>query len=124
MLAIIGFIGLGLAAIFGYLPTSQVSRFALVRSGGFLPNGMGAVLGALTNMFSFMGTEIVTIAAAESKYPGKQISKATNSVSLADRFVYSCRSSASWRMVPWNDPMLRTSVLPDRLERMASRTRK
>lgn len=34
----------------------------------------------LTTMFSFMGTEIVTIAAAESKDPGKQISRATNSV--------------------------------------------
>jgi GABA permease len=77
VLAIIGFIGLGLAAIFGFLPTSQVSGVShLFDSGGFLPNGMGAVLGAiLTTMFSFMGTEIVTIAAAESKDPGKQISK-------------------------------------------------
>ena len=42
--------------------------------GGFVPNGYGAVLGALlTTMFSFMGTEIVTIAAAESQDPAKQI---------------------------------------------------
>lgn len=82
VVAIIGFIVLGVAAIFGLLPNSQVSGVShLFDTQGFLPNGMGAVLAAmLTTMFSFMGTEIVTIAAAESKDPGKQITKATNSV--------------------------------------------
>lgn len=60
VLAIIGFIILGLLAIFGYLPTSQVSGVAhLSDTIGFMPNGMGAVLAAmLTTMFSFMGTEL------------------------------------------------------------------
>ncbi|MGC3250913.1 GABA permease, partial [Pseudomonas aeruginosa] len=49
--------------------------------GGFVPNGYGAVLGPLlTTKFSFMGTENVTIAAAESKDPAKQITRPTNSV--------------------------------------------
>ena len=67
VVAIIGFIILGLAAIFGFMPNSQVSGVShLFDTQGFMPNGLGAVLGAmLTTMFSFMGTEIVTIAAAE-----------------------------------------------------------
>ena len=45
VLAIIGFIILGVLAIFGYLPTSQVSGVAhLSDTIGFMPNGMGAVL--------------------------------------------------------------------------------
>jgi GABA permease len=82
VVAIVAFIILGAAAIFGLLPNSQVSGVShLFDTQGFMPNGMGAVLAAmLTTMFSFMGTEIVTIAAAESKDPGKQITKATNSV--------------------------------------------
>ncbi|MFP3534854.1 GABA permease, partial [Burkholderia sp. SIMBA_042] len=48
---------------------------------GFMPHGAGAVLAAmLTTMFSFLGTEIVTIAAAESDNPQRQIVRATNSV--------------------------------------------
>ncbi len=50
-------------------------------SGGFMPNGFGAVLSAmLITMFSFMGAEIVTIAAAGLDTPEKHIVRATNSV--------------------------------------------
>jgi hypothetical protein len=55
---------------------------------GFMPHGLGAVMSV--TMFSFMGTEIVTIAAAESPDPTTGISKAVNSViwriSLSNRF--------------------------------------
>ncbi len=48
----------------------------------FMPNGFGGavIAGMLVTMFSFMGTEIVTIAAAESPDPTTGISKAVNSV--------------------------------------------
>jgi GABA permease len=76
VLAIIGFIVVGCCHV-RLVPSSQVSGVShLFDTQGFMPNGMGAVLAAmLTTMFSFMGTEIVTIAAAESKDPGKQISR-------------------------------------------------
>ena len=108
VLAIIGFIILGLLAIFGYLPTSQVSGVAhLSDTIGFMPNGMGAVLAAmLTTMFSFMGTEIVTIAAAESKDPSKQITKATNSVIWRIGLFYLVSIFIVVALVPWNDPAL------------------
>ena len=108
VLAIIGFIILGVLAIFGYLPTSQVSGVAhLSDTIGFMPNGMGAVLAAmLTTMFSFMGTEIVTIAAAESKDPSKQITKATNSVIWRIGLFYLVSIFIVVALVPWNDPSL------------------
>ena len=104
VVAIIGFIILGLAAIFGFMPNSQVSGVShLFDTQGFMPNGLGAVLGAmLTTMFSFMGTEIVTIAAAESKDPGRQISKATNSVIWRIALFYLVSIFIVVALVPWN----------------------
>ncbi|MDL2182839.1 GABA permease [Pseudomonas sp. ChxA] len=108
VVAIVAFVILGLAAIFGFLPTSQVSGVShLFDTQGFMPNGMGAVLAAiLTTMFSFMGTEIVTIAAAESKNPGQQITKATNSVIWRIGLFYLLSIFIVVSLVPWNDPTL------------------
>ncbi|GAB7531624.1 GABA permease [Pseudomonas sp. 3A(2025)] len=108
VLSIVAFVCLGVAAIFGFLPTSQVSGIDhLFDTGGFMPNGMGAVLAAiLTTMFSFMGTEIVTIAAAESKDPAKQITKATNSVIWRICLFYLVSIFIVVALVPWNDPTL------------------
>ncbi|TDF79999.1 GABA permease [Pseudomonas sp. H9] len=105
VVAIIGFIVLGVAAVFGFLPNSQVSGVShLFDTQGFMPNGLGAVLAAmLTTMFSFMGTEIVTIAAAESKDPGKQISRATNSVIWRIFLFYLVSIFLVVALVPWNN---------------------
>lgn len=82
VVAIIAFIAVGLLAILGLLPGSDVSGVSrLTHPDGFMPKGFGAVLSAmLVTMFSFMGTEIVTIAAAESPDPARGIRKAVNSV--------------------------------------------
>ncbi len=81
VVAIIAFILLGLAAIFNLLPHQHSSGVQHLTSHGFMPLGITAVATAvMTTMFSFMGTEIVTIAAAESKNPEAGITKATNSV--------------------------------------------
>jgi GABA permease len=108
VLAIIGFVALGVAAIVGLLPTTQASGVShLFDTQGFLPNGMGAVLAAmLTTMFSFMGTEIVTIAAAESRDPEKQITKATNSVIWRICLFYLVSIFIVVSLVPWNDSRL------------------
>jgi GABA permease len=108
VLAIIAFIVVGLGAVFGFMPNSQVSGVShLTDTMGFMPNGLGAVVAAmLTTMFSFMGTEIVTIAAAESKNPGQQISKATNSVIWRIFLFYLVSIFLVVALVPWNDPQL------------------
>ncbi len=72
-----------------------------------MPNGIGKVMAAiLTTMFSFMGTEIITIAAAESKNPGKQITQATNSVIWRIALFYLLSIFFVVALVPWNSPSL------------------
>lgn len=111
VVAIIAFIVVCAIALAGALPTPQVSGLGTLISsnGGFAPNGYSPVLGALlTTMFSFMGTEIVTIAAAESHNPSKQIARATNSVIWRIGLFYLVSIFMIVSIVPWNDPALAT----------------
>lgn len=81
VVAIVGFIALGVLAILGVLPGSHRSGLGGFVDHGFFADGWSGVLAAmLTTMFTFMGTEIVTIAAAESTNPVEGIRKAVNSV--------------------------------------------
>ncbi|WP_432094402.1 amino acid permease [Streptomyces sp. bgisy100] len=84
VVAIAAFIVIGGLAVFGLLPGSghEATGFAnLTGHGGFLPNGPGSILtGVLMVVFSFMGSEIVTLAAGESEDPQRAVTKATNSV--------------------------------------------
>ncbi|MEX5684456.1 GABA permease [Pseudomonas silesiensis] len=109
VIAVLGFIALGALALAGGLPDTTVSGVVQLSHefGGFMPNGMTAVVGAmLTTVFSFMGTEIVTIAAAESQNPSKQITRATNSVVWRMGLFYIVSVFLIVSIVPWNDPML------------------
>ena len=109
VVAITAFIVLCAVALVGGLPGHQVDGFisTLHANGGFAPNGYAPVLGALlTTMFSFMGTEIVTIAASESKNPAQQISRATNSVIWRIGMFYIVSIFLVVSIVPWSDPQL------------------
>ncbi|OAH10208.1 amino acid permease [Streptomyces jeddahensis] len=105
--AIAAFIVVGGLAVFGVLPGSDNASAGLsnlTAHGGFLPNGPSAILtGVLLVVFSFMGSEIVTLAAGESADPQRAVTKATNSVIwrvgvfyLGSIFVVVC-------LLPWND---------------------
>ncbi|HEY4419590.1 MAG TPA: GABA permease [Pseudonocardia sp.] len=108
VVAIIAFIAIGVLAVLGLLPGSDVTGASrLFDQGGFLPNGIGAVVAAvLTTMFSFMGTEIVTIAAAESEKPAEQIGRATRSVIWRISVFYLASILIVVAVVPWNSPAL------------------
>lgn len=83
VVAIIGFIIIGILAISGIWPLAKnVSGVAnLYNNAGFMPHGMGGILSAiLITAFSFFGVEIVSIAAAESSNPKQKIKRATNLV--------------------------------------------
>lgn len=109
VIAILAFIALGAAAIGGFYPYAEVSGISrLWDHGGFMPNGFGAVLSAmLITMFSFMGAEIVTIAAAESDTPDKHIVRATNSVIWRISIFYLCSIFVVVALIPWNMPGLK-----------------
>lgn len=109
VVAIIGFIAVGFAVLMGWVPDREVSGLSglMAEHGGFAPNGLSAVVGAfITIMFSFIGTEAVTIAAAESDNPSQNIAKATRSVIWRIGVFYLLSIFVVISVVPWNDPLL------------------
>lgn len=107
VVAIGGFVIVGLLAVFGVLPGSDNpgAGFAhLTDAGGFMPNGWGAILtGVLMVVFSFMGSEIVTLAAGESEDPRRAVTKATNSVIWRIGVFYLGSIFVVITLLPWND---------------------
>ncbi|MCP3817736.1 amino acid permease [Streptomyces sp. A3M-1-3] len=106
VVAIGAFVVIGLLAVFGVLPGSDNpgAGFAhLTDAGGFLPNGAGAILtGVLMVVFSFMGSEIVTLAAGESEDPRRAVTKATNSVIWRIGVFYLGSIFVVLTLLPWN----------------------
>ncbi|MFZ3497640.1 amino acid permease [Streptomyces sp. 5.8] len=107
VVAIGGFVIIGMLAVFGVLPGSDNpgAGFAhLTDTGGFMPNGWGSVLtGVLMVVFSFMGSEIVTLAAGESEDPRRAVTKATNSVIWRIGVFYLGSIFIVLTLLPWND---------------------
>ena len=108
VVAIIAFIIVALMAVFGFWPLADVSGVSnLYQSGGFMPNGFGAVLtGILITIFSFFGAEVVSIAAAESKNPQEKIRKATNLVIYRIALFYLLSIFLVVALVDWKSPGL------------------
>ncbi len=78
---IIAFLALGTAFAFGLWPNKGMDFSNLTAHGGFLPHGVSSIVTAIVVViFSMVGAEIATIAAAESDDPKRAIAKATNSV--------------------------------------------
>ncbi|VBA46807.1 GABA permease [Mycobacterium attenuatum] len=75
------FLGVGTAFVLGFLPGHDLNFANLSAHGGLFPKGVGAVFAAIVVViFSMVGAEVVTIAAAESRDPLRAIQRATNSV--------------------------------------------
>ncbi|MFH8567421.1 amino acid permease [Streptomyces sp. NPDC017993] len=110
VVAIVCFIVLGGLAIFGVLPGSEnaATGFSnLTEHGGFLPHGPSAILtGVLMVVFSFMGSEIVTLAAGESEDPRRAVTKATKSVIWRVGVFYLGSILVVVSLLPWNDPSI------------------
>ncbi|MCC8341141.1 amino acid permease [Streptomyces sp. R1] len=110
VLAIGTFVVMGLLAVFGLLPGSDNPGAGLAHltdTGGFAPKGWGAVLtGVLMVVFSFMGSEIVTLAAGESDDPQRAITKATNSVLWRVGVFYLGSILVVLTLLRWNDPAI------------------
>ncbi|MEU7552060.1 amino acid permease [Streptomyces sp. NPDC044571] len=107
VVAIGAFVVIGMLAVFGVLPGSDNpgAGFAhLTDTGGFMPNGWGSILtGVLMVVFSFMGSEIVTLAAGESEDPRRAVTKATNSVIWRIGVFYLGSIFIVLTLLPWND---------------------
>src|SRR6201988_1088321 len=77
---IIIFLAVGTTYVLGFLPGRGMDFSNLSSHGGFFPKGVGAVFAAIVVViFSMVGAEIVTVAAAESRDPELAVQKATRS---------------------------------------------
>ncbi|MHB9757089.1 amino acid permease [Streptomyces sp. BYX5S] len=120
VVAIVAFLVLGALAVLGVLPGSDTHGVSNLWShGGFAPQGVTAVLaGLLTAMFSFQGSEIVTIAAAESEEPRKNIKKAIRAVVWRLGLFYIGSILVVVCLVPWNADDLAAGSYQAVLDRM------
>jgi GABA permease len=111
VVAIAAFIVVGGLAVFGVLPgadTDKAGLSNLTAHGGFLPHGAGAILiGVLLVVFSFMGSEIATLAAGETENPQRAVTKSTNSIIWRIGVFYLGSIFVVVTLLPWNDPSIK-----------------
>ncbi|MGF9964036.1 GABA permease [Bacillus rhizoplanae] len=104
IVAIIAFICMGAAIIFGFIPGVESPGLSNVTEhGGFMPKGFGSVfVGIITVIFSFFGAEIAAIAAGESSNPEKSVVVAINSVVWRILLFFIGSVSVLVILLPWN----------------------
>ena len=108
--AIIVFIALGSLFVLGLWPNKSMDFSNLWSHGGFMPLGFGAItVGIVTVIFSMVGAEIATIAAAESSDPERAVAKAANSVIVRIAIFFVGSIFLLVTILPWNDESLAAS---------------
>ncbi|WIM87352.1 amino acid permease [Candidatus Mycobacterium wuenschmannii] len=101
--AIVVFLALGSLFVFGLWPRRSLDFSNLTAHGGFFPNGVGTVFGAVSVVVSAMvGAEVATIAAAETANPERAVAKATKSVVVRIVIFYLASIFLLAVIVPWN----------------------
>ena len=102
--AITVFLVVGAACVAGLWPHHVAGLGNLTSHGGFTPNGWGPVLaGAVAATGFYFGSEIVTVAAAESAEPERAVAQATQSVISRVLVFYVGSILIVVALVPWND---------------------
>jgi amino acid transporter, AAT family len=101
--AIAVFVVLGLVLIFFGLPGHAAQGFGdLTSHGGFLPNGVsGLGMAMVFALFSYVGTEAVSVTAAESENPQQDIPKAARRMVLRLGLFYVLAIIVIVSVVPW-----------------------
>ncbi|MFQ6396360.1 amino acid permease [Nocardia sp. KC 131] len=104
VVAIVAFIGIGIAAVGGLLPRYHAPGTAnLLGYGGLFPNGLTPLLVAsLTVFFSYFGTELVTIAAGEAQDPVTAVRVSMRSVAARILIFYVGSILVIVTVLPWN----------------------
>lgn len=112
--AIVLFLLLGGLFVLGAWPGASTDFSGLTTGAqgptGFFPNGVGAVFSSIVVVvFSMVGAEIATIAAAESKDPVKAVARATRSVVVRVAIFFVGSIFLLVCIVPWDSEELRAS---------------
>jgi GABA permease len=119
---IVIFLVVGTAFALGLLPGHQGGFSNLHSHGGFFPNGVGAVFAAIVVViFSMVGAEVVTIAAAETPDPERAIARATNAVVARIGIFFVGSVFLLVVILPWNSVELGASPYVAALKHMGLR---
>ena len=87
-----------------FAPGESVGLQNLVDHGGFMPNGVGGLMAALTVVvFAFGGIETIGITAGEAGEPSRSIPRAVNSVPARILLFYVGTMVVIMSLVPWNE---------------------
>ncbi|MGW0686919.1 amino acid permease [Streptomyces sp. NPDC002754] len=109
VVTIVVFLVAGTLFALGLWPDTTLS-VGNVALDGFAPGGLSAILhGVVLVIFSYVGTEIVTIAAAESDNPVKSVVKATSSTVWRVIIFYVGSVTLLVMMTPWDRIPVETS---------------
>lgn len=109
--AILAFLVVGAGYLIGFTPEGAGGLSNLTAHGGFMPQGMVAMLAAITTViFSLVGAEIAIIAAAESNESALTISRLTITILLRIMLFYVGSILLIVMIVPWNE--IRPGVSP------------
>jgi GABA permease len=116
---IVIFLGVGLVFALGLLPGHHMDFSNLTSHGGFFPKGVWAVFAAIVVViFSMVGAEVVTIAAAESRDPERAVARATRSVVARVTIFFVGSVFLLVVILPWNSVELGSSPYVAALKHM------
>lgn len=105
--AILAMIGGGIVLMalgVSYAPGEPVGLQNLVDHGGFMPNGLGGLLAALSVVvFAFGGIETIGITAGEAGDPARSTPKAVNAVPARILLFYVGTMVVLMSLVPWTE---------------------
>ncbi len=111
VLAIVVFLVGGVLFALGFWPGATNSVSNLWDHGGFAPNGVGiALTGVALVIFSYFGTEIAVMAAAESEDPAKGIKQATTTVIWRILLFFVGAVLVIVTIIPWDELPAPTNV--------------
>jgi amino acid transporter, AAT family len=100
--AIVGFIVLGGAAIFGVGRPAVGLHNLTGLPGGFMPHGFGGVwMGVIVAIFSFVGVELIAVTSAETPDPKATIPAALRAMAIRLALFYVIALTIVVAIVPW-----------------------
>jgi AAT family amino acid transporter len=103
VVAIVGFIAVGLLLVTGLGPWPATGARNLIDAGGFFPNGWRGIWLALPLVVaSFMGVEVIAVTAGEAERPEVSIPRAMRSVVWRLIIFYIVAIGLMLMMTPWN----------------------
>jgi len=104
VVAIVLFIILGIASIFGFTGEPVGFKNLTGLPGGFMPNGLSGVwMGVLIGLFSFVGIEVIAVTSGEAKDPQTAIPAALRTMAARLILFYILALTIVVTFVPWTE---------------------